>query len=69
MRFTRSGWVRLGALNPLGRFGLPDELAAMVAWLGGTECAFSTGTVFDLSGGGADARAHCVPPTVLEQEH
>ena len=35
MRFTRSGWVRLGALNPLGRFGLPDELAAMVAWLGG----------------------------------
>ena len=40
---------------PIGRFGLPEELAAMVAWLSGTECSFSTGAVFDLSGGRADA--------------
>ncbi len=36
---------------PLGRFGLPEEVAAMVAWLSSEECSFSTGAVFDLSGG------------------
>jgi 3-oxoacyl-[acyl-carrier protein] reductase len=36
---------------PMGRFGLPDEVAAMVAWLCTEECSFSTGAVFDLSGG------------------
>ncbi len=38
---------------PLGRFGLPEEVAAMVAWLCSAECSFSTGAVFDLSGGRA----------------
>ncbi len=38
---------------PLGRFGLVDEIAAMVAWLCSAECSFSTGAVFDLSGGRA----------------
>ncbi len=38
---------------PMGRFGEPDEIAAMVAWLCTEECAFSTGAVFDLSGGRA----------------
>lgn len=38
---------------PMGRFGLPEEIAAMVAWLCSEECAFSTGAVFDLSGGRA----------------
>ena len=38
---------------PMGRFGEPDEVAAMVAWLCTEECSFSTGAVFDLSGGRA----------------
>ncbi|MEY4710813.1 MAG: hypothetical protein RIS88_263 [Pseudomonadota bacterium] len=36
---------------PMGRFGQPEEIAAMVAWLCTEECSFSTGAVFDLSGG------------------
>jgi 3-oxoacyl-[acyl-carrier protein] reductase len=38
---------------PIGRFGRPDEAAAMIAWLASEECSFSTGAVFDLSGGRA----------------
>lgn len=36
---------------PMGRFGTPDEVAALVVWLCTEECSFSTGAVFDLSGG------------------
>ncbi len=36
---------------PMGRFGTPDEVAALVGWLCTDECSFSTGAVFDLSGG------------------
>ena len=36
---------------PMGRFGTTSEVAAMVAWLCSEECSFSTGGVFDLSGG------------------
>jgi NAD(P)-dependent dehydrogenase (short-subunit alcohol dehydrogenase family) len=38
---------------PLGRFGLVEEMAALVAWLVSAECSFSTGAVFDVSGGRA----------------
>ena len=38
---------------PMGRFGEVDEIAALVAWLCTKECSFSTGAVFDLSGGRA----------------
>jgi len=38
---------------PMGRFGLTEEIAAMVAWLCTAECSFTTGGVFDLSGGRA----------------
>jgi 3-oxoacyl-[acyl-carrier protein] reductase len=38
---------------PMNRFVEPDEIAAMTAWLGSDECSFSTGAVFDLSGGRA----------------
>ena len=38
---------------PLARFGLPQEIAAMVAWLCSEDCSFSTGGVFDISGGRA----------------
>lgn len=38
---------------PMGRFVGVDEIAAMVAFLGSDDCSFSTGAVFDLSGGRA----------------
>ena len=38
---------------PMGRMGRPDEVAALVAWLASDECSFSTGAVYDLSGGRA----------------
>jgi 3-oxoacyl-[acyl-carrier protein] reductase len=38
---------------PMNRFGLAEEIAAMVAWLSSEECSFSTGAVFDISGGRA----------------
>ena len=38
---------------PMGRLVTVDEVAAMVAWLASAECSFSTGAVFDLSGGRA----------------
>lgn len=38
---------------PMGRFGLVEEIAAMIAWLASEECSFTTGAVFDLSGGRA----------------
>lgn len=36
---------------PMGRFLEVQELAAMVAWLSSEECSFSTGAVFDITGG------------------
>jgi 3-oxoacyl-[acyl-carrier protein] reductase len=38
---------------PMGRFGTTDEVAALVCWLASEECSFSTGAVFDISGGRA----------------
>jgi NAD(P)-dependent dehydrogenase (short-subunit alcohol dehydrogenase family) len=39
--------------HPIGRLGRPEEVAAMVAWLASDECSFSSGAVFDISGGRA----------------
>ena len=39
--------------HPVGRVGQPPEVAALVAWLSSDECSFSTGAVFDISGGRA----------------
>ncbi len=36
---------------PMHRFGTVDEIAALVGWLCSEECSFSTGAVFDCSGG------------------
>jgi 3-oxoacyl-[acyl-carrier protein] reductase len=36
---------------PVGRFGTVEENAALIAWLASAECSFSTGAVFDISGG------------------
>jgi 3-oxoacyl-[acyl-carrier protein] reductase len=38
---------------PMGRVGKPEEVAALVAWLASDDCSFSTGAVYDLSGGRA----------------
>jgi 3-oxoacyl-[acyl-carrier protein] reductase len=38
---------------PVGRFGEVDEIASLVLWLASEECSFSTGAVFDISGGRA----------------
>jgi 3-oxoacyl-[acyl-carrier protein] reductase len=38
---------------PMGRLGQVDEIAALVCWLSSAECSFSTGAVFDASGGRA----------------
>ncbi|MBT5110951.1 MAG: SDR family oxidoreductase [Rhodospirillaceae bacterium] len=38
---------------PMERFVAVEEIAALVAWLSSEDCAFSTGAVFDISGGRA----------------
>jgi 2-dehydro-3-deoxy-L-rhamnonate dehydrogenase (NAD+) len=38
---------------PRNRFVLVEELAAMVAWCASSDCSFTTGAVFDISGGRA----------------
>jgi 2-dehydro-3-deoxy-L-rhamnonate dehydrogenase (NAD+) len=38
---------------PMGRFVKVEEIAALVCWLASDECSFSTGAVFDISGGRA----------------
>jgi 3-oxoacyl-[acyl-carrier protein] reductase len=38
---------------PIGRFGTVDEIANLITWLTSEECSFSTGGVFDISGGRA----------------
>ena len=38
---------------PMSRFGKVEEIAAMVCWLATEDCSFSTGAVFDISGGRA----------------
>jgi NAD(P)-dependent dehydrogenase (short-subunit alcohol dehydrogenase family) len=38
---------------PMNRFVEPDEVAALICWLASEECSFSTGAVFDVSGGRA----------------
>jgi NAD(P)-dependent dehydrogenase (short-subunit alcohol dehydrogenase family) len=39
--------------TPMGRMASADELSAMVAWMCSEECSFTTGGVFDISGGRA----------------
>ena len=38
---------------PMARFGKVEEVAALVAWLSSEDCTFTTGAVFDVSGGRA----------------
>jgi 3-oxoacyl-[acyl-carrier protein] reductase len=36
---------------PMGRFLRAEELASLICWLASEDCSFSTGAVFDISGG------------------
>jgi len=38
---------------PMGRFVEVDEIAGLICWLASEDCSFSTGAVFDISGGRA----------------
>jgi 2-dehydro-3-deoxy-L-rhamnonate dehydrogenase (NAD+) len=38
---------------PMGRFVEPEEIASLICWLASEDCSFSTGGVFDISGGRA----------------
>lgn len=53
MTHENSAEIQAGmqAAIPMGRLGTAAEVAAMVAWLTSPACSFSTGAVFDLSGG------------------
>jgi 2-dehydro-3-deoxy-L-rhamnonate dehydrogenase (NAD+) len=52
-QMTKETVDMLIAKIPMGRVGQPEEVAALVAWLASDECSFSTGAVYDLSGGRA----------------
>lgn len=45
--------AHITSLIPMGRVGKAEEVAALVAWLASDECSFSTGAVYDISGGRA----------------
>jgi 3-oxoacyl-[acyl-carrier protein] reductase len=50
---TREQLEAFSKTVPLGRMGKPEEVAAMVHWLASDDISFSTGAVFDISGGRA----------------
>lgn len=43
--------ARLQAKIPMNRAGKPEEVAELIGWLASDKCSFSTGAVFDISGG------------------
>jgi NAD(P)-dependent dehydrogenase (short-subunit alcohol dehydrogenase family) len=43
----------LASLIPMNRLGRPEEVAELVAWLASDKVSFSTGAVYDISGGRA----------------
>jgi 3-oxoacyl-[acyl-carrier protein] reductase len=45
--------AHLTSLIPMRRVGRPEEVAELVAWLASDRCSFSTGAVYDISGGRA----------------
>jgi len=52
-QMTQSHIEYMRSKIPMGRFVEVDEIAALVCWLASEECSFSTGAVFDISGGRA----------------
>ena len=52
-QMTRSHIDYMLSKIPMARFVEVDEIAALACWLASAECSFSTGAVFDISGGRA----------------
>ena len=52
-QMTREHIDYMLAKIPMARFVEVDEIAALVCWLASADCSFSTGGVFDISGGRA----------------
>jgi 3-oxoacyl-[acyl-carrier protein] reductase len=50
---TKAQLDYMAAKIPMGRLGRAEEVAALVAWLASEDCSFSTGGVYDISGGRA----------------
>ena len=50
-RLTKERIAGMISRIPMGRTGTVSEVAALVAWLASEECSYSTGAVFDVSGG------------------
>ncbi|MEW1846687.1 SDR family NAD(P)-dependent oxidoreductase [Nonomuraea angiospora] len=45
--------AHITSLIPMGRIGRPEEVAELIAWLASDKVSFSTGAVYDISGGRA----------------
>ncbi|HEU5111136.1 MAG TPA: SDR family NAD(P)-dependent oxidoreductase [Micromonosporaceae bacterium] len=45
--------AHITGLIPMKRLGRPEEVAELIAWLASDRCSFSTGAVYDISGGRA----------------
>jgi 2-dehydro-3-deoxy-L-rhamnonate dehydrogenase (NAD+) len=45
--------AHITSLIPMRRIGRPEEVAELVSWLASDRVTFSTGAVYDLSGGRA----------------
>ena len=52
-QMTQEQMDYMTAKIPMGRLGTVDEVAALIAWLSSDDCSFSTGAVYDISGGRA----------------
>ena len=53
-QFSKEHQDLIASMIPMGRMGKVEAAAALVAWLCSPDCSFSTGAVYDMSGGRAD---------------
>jgi NAD(P)-dependent dehydrogenase (short-subunit alcohol dehydrogenase family) len=50
-------WARMGKAHPIGRIGMPEEVAEAVAWLASDRASFVTGVALPVDGGLAGGMA------------